>query len=112
MRCALFAASRRCAFPLDFSTSLNRDTGNDSPEDSDPHALGESVVCGARSHAYGESRGGALRSSPVLWVPVCHPARLVTSAFYFGDFQEESRHVTQAPSFAVKARTARHQSGN
>ena len=47
-------------------------------------------MCGAHSHAFGESRGGAPRSSPVLWVPVCHLARLVTSAIRIGDLFEES----------------------
>jgi hypothetical protein len=55
----------------------------------DPHAIGDCRGVAARSHAFGESRGGTLRSSPVLWVPVCHLARLVTTAIH-GDLIEDS----------------------
>jgi hypothetical protein len=60
--------SRRCKFHLDFSASLNGDTGNDSPAIRDrnvtvmPYAWRR-----ASAHVCGGPRRGAPRSSPVLW---------------------------------------------
>jgi hypothetical protein len=102
------AASREAPFSSRLSASLNRDTGMTARKHPDPHAIGDCRTrCGARSHAYGESRGGALRSSPVLRVPVCHLARLVTSAIDMGDFFEESpmARKTSSPSNRVNPAT-------
>jgi len=93
--CTFSAVSQRCAFPLDSRRRSMATRGMTALPNKHARSSVSPQTRVAHSRVYGESRGEALRSLPGVW-PVCHLARLVTSAFALVTPSRESPHVTQA----------------